>query len=214
MKLSILLGVALVATLASVSAKVSPLDSEINCTMEGENISYNVINDCEYFICKTEKQPVGTQLRIKQTCTKCYSETCSQGNGNGGSSTSEPTTVTEPPTTEVLTTEALTTVTEPPTTEVLTTEAPTTVTEPSTTEESIPELTPPESGGDLMQPTVECVEGFTGYLPIEEDCSKFVYCFQGESRERTCLDDYIYYHPFKACLPGDTVLCQLYSVGR
>ncbi|XP_058126104.1 uncharacterized protein LOC131285574 [Anopheles ziemanni] len=125
-----------------------------------------------------------------QTCIKGNSETCAQGNGNG----------------------APTTVTEPPTTEAPTTEAPTTVYEVPTTEESIPELTPPGTGGDPMEPTVECVEGFTGYVPIESDCTKYVYCFQGEPGERTCMDDYIYYHPFKACLPGDPVLCQLYNV--
>ncbi|KFB49447.1 hypothetical protein ZHAS_00017553 [Anopheles sinensis] len=164
-----------------------------------------------------------------QTCIKGNSETCAQGNGNDGSSTSEPTTVTEPstteafttkapttvtkvPTTEAPTTEAPTTATEPPTTEASTTEAPTTVTEPPTTEQTIPELTPPGIGGDPMQPNVECVEGYTGYLPIENDCSKYVYCFQGVPGERTCIDEYIYYHPFKACLPGDPVLCQLYEV--
>lgn len=92
-------------------------------------------------------------------------------------------------------------------------ESASTVTEPPTTEESgTPEPTPPGTGGDPMEPIVKCVEGLTGYLPIENDCSKYVYCFKGEPGVRTCLDDYIYYHPLKACLPGDSSRCQLYSV--
>uniref|UniRef100_A0A182LUP1 Chitin-binding type-2 domain-containing protein n=1 Tax=Anopheles culicifacies TaxID=139723 RepID=A0A182LUP1_9DIPT len=80
--------------------------------------------------------------------------------------------------------------------------------EPTTTTE----LIPPAVGGDPGEFNKGCVEGFTGYLPIANDCTSYVYCFQGEPGVKTCLKDYIYYDPFKACLPGDQVLCQLYSV--
>uniref|UniRef100_A0A182YQZ9 Chitin-binding type-2 domain-containing protein n=1 Tax=Anopheles stephensi TaxID=30069 RepID=A0A182YQZ9_ANOST len=80
--------------------------------------------------------------------------------------------------------------------------------EPTTTTE----LVPPETGGDPGETNTGCIEGFTGFLPIQNDCVSYVYCFQGEPGVRTCLENYIYYDPFKTCLPGDPVLCQLYSV--
>uniref|UniRef100_A0A182WEM9 Chitin-binding type-2 domain-containing protein n=1 Tax=Anopheles minimus TaxID=112268 RepID=A0A182WEM9_9DIPT len=83
---------------------------------------------------------------------------------------------------------------------------------PQYTEEPTTELFPPATGGDPGEINNGCVEGFTGYLPIENDCTSYVYCFQGEPGVKTCLENYIYYDPFKACLPGDPVLCQLYSV--
>uniref|UniRef100_A0A182JN57 Chitin-binding type-2 domain-containing protein n=1 Tax=Anopheles atroparvus TaxID=41427 RepID=A0A182JN57_ANOAO len=132
-----------------------------------------------------------------QTCIKGNQETCAENNGNQGTS------ATPPPVTETTTT--------PPVSVTLGPSYPTDV-ELLTTDDSTTELTPPESGGDPMEPTVNCVEGFTGYLPIANDCTKYVYCFQGEPGQRSCLEEYIYYDPFKACLPGDPVLCQLYSI--
>ncbi|XP_050080138.1 neurofilament heavy polypeptide-like [Anopheles maculipalpis] len=86
--------------------------------------------------------------------------------------------------------------------------------QPEPTEESTTttELVPPETGGDPGETNNGCIEGFTGFLPIQNDCASYVYCFQGEPGVRTCLENYIYYDPFKTCLPGDPVLCQLYSV--
>uniref|UniRef100_A0A182VNC9 Chitin-binding type-2 domain-containing protein n=1 Tax=Anopheles merus TaxID=30066 RepID=A0A182VNC9_ANOME len=74
------------------------------------------------------------------------------------------------------------------------------------------EAVPPEVGGDPGDGNTGCIEGFTGYIPIANDCTSYVYCFQGEPGVRKCLEDYIYYDPFKACLPGDTVLCKLYTI--
>ena len=74
------------------------------------------------------------------------------------------------------------------------------------------EAVPPAVGGDPGDGNAGCIEGFTGYLPIANDCTSYVYCFQGEPGVRKCLEDYIYYDPFKACLPGDTVLCKLYTI--
>ncbi|XP_061515822.1 uncharacterized protein LOC4577643 [Anopheles gambiae] len=74
------------------------------------------------------------------------------------------------------------------------------------------EAVPPAVGGDPGDGNDGCIEGFTGYIPIANDCTSYVYCFQGEPGVRKCLEDYIYYDPFKACLPGDTVLCKLYTI--
>ncbi|XP_053659067.1 uncharacterized protein LOC128708133 [Anopheles marshallii] len=161
-------------------------------------------------------------------CVKQKNGGCADKNGGY-----ETTTTTQLP----QTTEAATTTSKPPqptyettTTTQLpqTTEAPTTTSKPpqptyeTTTTTQLPqtteaattsiELTPPATGGDPGEFNHGCVEGFTGYLPIENDCTSYVYCFQGEPGVRTCLEEYIYYDPLKACLPGDPVLCQLYSV--
>ncbi|XP_052890334.1 uncharacterized protein LOC128298607 [Anopheles moucheti] len=123
----------------------------------------------------------------------------------------KPTTQTTTTTQQPQTTEAPTTTAEPP---KPTDEITTTTQQPQTTEAptTSTEFTPPATGGDPGEFNQGCVEGFTGYIPIENDCTSYVYCFQGEPGVRTCLEEYIYYDPFKACLPGDPVLCQLYSV--
>ncbi|XP_050098169.1 uncharacterized protein LOC126579014 [Anopheles aquasalis] len=162
-------------------------------------------------------------------CVKQKGDSCdSQGAG------SEPTTVTTelvtepetetqpqtdaPTTTETTTTEITTEVeteSEPqpePTTDAPTTTETTTTeitTEVETESEPQPEPTPPATGGDPGSPS--CEGDFTGYLTIENDCVQYVYCYQGEPSVKTCLENYIYYAPFKACLPGDPVTCQLYT---
>ncbi|KFB38593.1 hypothetical protein ZHAS_00005969 [Anopheles sinensis] len=185
---------------------------------EDEYLRYNLCNhaifgvqyhpaECDkYIVCKNEK------VHVKK-CAEGYifhdfEHVCVKGNKKMCCIQVE-----EPSTTQASTVAPTTEAEEKDSEESKESENASTVAEPPTTEGSeTPELTPPGTGGDPLVPIVDCVEGFTGYLPIENDCNKYVYCFQGEPGVKTCLDDYIYYHPFKDCLPGDSSRCQLYSV--
>ncbi|XP_049547076.1 putative mediator of RNA polymerase II transcription subunit 24 [Anopheles darlingi] len=154
-------------------------------------------------------------------CVKQKGESCDQqGPGTEPTTTTtelvtEPVTETQPQTdapTTIVTTPQITTEAETETQPQ--TDAPTTtteiVTEAETESEPQPEPTPPATGGDPMSPS--CEGNFTGYLTIEGDCVQYVYCYQGESSVKTCLENYIYYAPFKACLPGNPVTCELYTM--
>ncbi|XP_035790256.1 chondroitin proteoglycan 2-like [Anopheles albimanus] len=176
---------------------------------------------CENVLLGTKPHPETCQKYISCYKSKAKEENCKKGyayssklhlcvkqKGNSCDSQgpgSEPTTVT----TELVTEPETQTQpqTEAPTTTVTTTEI---TTEVETESEPQPEPTPPSSGGDPMSPS--CEGDFTGYLAIEGDCVQYVYCYQGEPSVRTCLENYIYYAPFNACLPGDPVTCELYRV--
>ncbi|XP_058065501.1 proteoglycan 4-like [Anopheles bellator] len=149
--------------------------------------------------------------------------------------TKAPATTTQAPTTttakpETTKAPATTAKPEPETTEPQpeTTKAPATTTQASTTTTAEPqpsttrsqptttraptttETTPPTSGGDPEEPSCEGI--VSGYLAIEGNCTQYVYCQQGEPELRDCLENYIFYEPFLACLPGNTATCELFGV--
>ncbi|XP_053696551.1 uncharacterized protein LOC128743887 [Sabethes cyaneus] len=57
-----------------------------------------------------------------------------------------------------------------------------------------------------------CATGFNGKMAHRSDCTRYIICKDYLETVFDCLEGYIYYEPFDACLPGNVKTCTLYRI--